>query len=341
MGYYPIPEPVIDLISTRLVAEKSAALLDPCAGEGLAVKRLADNLGLPYDRVVAGELDRRRSNALEANLPGAIVGKEIDFNSCRFDGRVSLAYVNPPFDDEFGGGSGRVEASFLSRALSCTREGSVLVFVGPGRLKANYKFGDLMGAYCTRISCAPFPREHRRFGESVWFAIRSNNTLARPSARDDFGSIDMCPIYRVGRGILPKLFTPTKYSPHALIDAANASGAGGRMLRDSVTSKVPRPPLKLGKGHLALLLAGGHLNGVVEKQGRPPHVVRGTAAKEEFQKSKERIKEESGVTTKTVISQKIKLTVRYVEPDGIIKTLTDSIAESDKKAETEGTNESE
>ena len=45
---------------------------------------------------------------------------------------------------------------------------------------------------------------------------------------------------------------------------------------------LPSPPLALGIGHVALLLASGHLDGVVRAEGGPPHAVRGTARKREY-----------------------------------------------------------
>jgi hypothetical protein len=72
-----------------------------------------------------------------------------------------------------------------------------------------------------------------------------------------------------------------------------------------------------------LLLAAGHLDGVVRPQGEPPHVIRGTAHKVTYTASVEEIENKDGsVTTKTVQSEKIVLTVRTAEQDGTITTLS-------------------
>jgi hypothetical protein len=74
-------------------------------------------------------------------------------------------------------------------------------------------------------------------------------------------------------------------------------------------------------GHIALLLAAGNLDGVVRPEDEPPHVVRGTADKVEYVASEEENENEDGsVTKKTVLAEKIVLTVRAVGPDGEIKT---------------------
>lgn len=85
---------------------------------------------------------------------------------------------------------------------------------------------------------------------------------------------------------------------------------------------VPSPPLQLGKGHLAMLLAAGHLDGLVRPaDGQPPHVVRGTAKKVKFVSEKEQdVLPDGQVTCKTIYSERIDLTVRAVTQNGLIRT---------------------
>ena len=46
MGYYPTPLPVVDRIRTFLsYPAGNASLLDPCCGEGTALRRLAEGTG--------------------------------------------------------------------------------------------------------------------------------------------------------------------------------------------------------------------------------------------------------------------------------------------------------
>jgi hypothetical protein len=55
--------------------------------------------------------------------------------------------------------------------------------------------------------------------------------------------------------------------------------------------------------------------------GEPPHVVRGTARKVEYQSNQTQEETEDGtVVTKTTISEKIVLTIRAVGTDGTIRT---------------------
>ena len=93
-------------------------------------------------------------------------------------------------------------------------------------------------------------------------------------------------------------------------------------------SKLPSPPLALGIGHVALLLASGHLDGLVQPAGKPPHVVRGTSRKREFVADVTETENENGSTTKkTTISERIELVIRTVDLTGRIQTFMDTQAE--------------
>jgi hypothetical protein len=82
--------------------------------------------------------------------------------------------------------------------------------------------------------------------------------------------------------------------------------------------------LALGSGHIALLLAAGHLDGLVEPPGEPPHVVRGTARKVQYVSHVETTANPDGSeTTRTVLSERITLTVRAVDQTGAIRTFTE------------------
>ena len=73
-GFYPIsPVVVADILKHIYLADKSKdyTILDPCCGEGLAIKQLAEGLGVPQSHVYAVELDLGRWKAAKANMPEA------------------------------------------------------------------------------------------------------------------------------------------------------------------------------------------------------------------------------------------------------------------------------
>lgn len=96
-------------------------------------------------------------------------------------------------------------------------------------------------------------------------------------------------------------------------------------LRPPPDDPLPSPPLPLGTGHVALLLASGHLNGVVQPDGQPPHVVRGTSRKRAFVADVTEAENPDGsTTTRTTISERIELVIRTVDHAGRICTFSDA-----------------
>jgi len=114
-------------------------------------------------------------------------------------------------------------------------------------------------------------------------------------------------------------FPPT-HLPQATENAGNLQPSSPNRSAFAASAEAHLP---LATGHLALLLAAGHLDGVVRPQGESPHVVRGTAHKVTYTASVEEIENKDGsITTKTIQSEKIVLTVRTAESDGTITTLS-------------------
>ena len=77
-----------------------------------------------------------------------------------------------------------------------------------------------------------------------------------------------------------------------------------------------------GIGHRAILLASGHIDGLICPADEPPHVIRGTAAKDTYVASSDEIEGEDGsVTTRTVISERPRLVIKVLDSEGNITTL--------------------
>lgn len=98
-------------------------------------------------------------------------------------------------------------------------------------------------------------------------------------------------------------------------------------LKAPANMSVPSPPLPLGIGHVALLLASGHLDGVVHPDGKLPHVVRGTSRKHSFISDVTDTENDDGsTTTRTTISERIDLVIRTVDCTGRIRTFSETDA---------------
>jgi hypothetical protein len=132
-----------------------------------------------------------------------------------------------------------------------------------------------------------------------------------------------CFVYRLPAGVRPKMFRKTEPTDTELARLVAKSPLRFHIERPADRADYrPRPPLSPGIGHRAMLLASGHIDGLICPPNEPPHVIRGTAAKEEYVASCNESEDEAGtVTTRTVISERPRLVIRVLDSEGNIVNL--------------------
>jgi hypothetical protein len=331
LGFYAAPpEAVAEVLKyLRRPAFGLACGLDPCAGKGEALAQLCRSLGLrPY----AIELDEKRAVECQRlltadDLQGQVLAPASFFGCAASPLSFSFAWVNPPFDQEVGGGM-RTEHTFLQRATQWLRPGGVLCFVIPEHVSQRWDVTEYLGQWYTRLATLPFPAEHRRFEEVIIFGIKRSKAVDTHSDKSvqERERLPLPPdpllLYDIPPGQPPRRFEKIELTESEIAAEFELSPLRKHMASPP-DPPLPQPPLPLATGHLALLLAAGHLDGVVRPAGEPPHVVRGTAHKVQYTASVEETENADGsVVTKTIQSEKIVLTVRVAEQDGTISTLS-------------------
>lgn len=320
MGYYPAPTEAIANACQYLRAGPGTAVLDPCAGEGDAVVHIANTLGVPGDRVWCVELDAARGDECrdhplkcELNVLSPCAFEHTAISNESF----GLVYCNPPFDENIGGT--RAELSFFARIPKLLVPGGVCLFVCPESVAERYDFRKAWRVWFEDVACWRFPPEHRKFNE-VFIVGRRRPVWDRVPDIPNFRM--SCPLSDI---LIPDAHGPKVFEKTALTDDELAAAVeNSPLLRFCDAQEAPgmrRPPLALSVGHLALLLSSGQLDGLVCPPGGQPHVVRGTARKHE------EVTEESTETdgdvrkTTTVYTERIKLVVRAVDFEGVIRNL--------------------
>ena len=143
-GYFPTPpELLTSFASTFRWREKpnswrQLSILDPCAGEGEAVRQLRDaflaELGCArhHIRIVANELEGERARRLARNLRShdeAIHADAFHLHWSDEGARATLLYLNPPYD--FDPRFGRLEQRFLERFAPAIDPGTGVLFYRP------------------------------------------------------------------------------------------------------------------------------------------------------------------------------------------------------------------
>lgn len=326
-GFYPAPHEAIALAATLLrPPDQPFCILDPCAGEGAAIRQLGESLGCPAESMFGIELDESRAQKLRANLPKSNVLAPASFFGCRSSlTSFSFVWLNPPFDYSYGGH--RIEDQFLLTATDWLMPGGVMALVCPEDVVDEYS--DVrrhFASYYENCQIVPFPEQHRRFNEVIVLGQKRS----RPRV-DERGSVSWQTVtapdgfvYRIPPSTGPRVFEKVEPTEPELQEMLARSP-----LRSHLTapkhSPLPSPPLALGIGHVALLLASGHLDGLVQPDGSLPHLVRGTSRKREFVSDVTDSTNPDGSTTKkTVISERIELIVRTVDSAGQIQTFMDT-----------------
>ena len=322
-GFYAIPPQAIREIVAHRVMKPSpddgkftTTILDPCAGKGEAIKLWAEILGVPMENVYAIELEDGRAEDVRQNLPGAKILSPCSAFGCSITPRsISFLYLNPPFDDAIGGGA-RTENQFLQYATSWLAVGGTLCFVCPDKAAGNQGIKNTLKACYDSIDILPLSDEYRNFHE-VFVLARKTGVSKMPT------EVDWLDVRRVGMGYkygLPRVKRPDTFKQTALTDSQLVERLSNSTLRAVFTEppkpKVARPPLELGCGHIALMLASGHLDGLVAPVNEPPHVVRGTCRKVEYLAEVS----ETEDSVKEIYRERIEMVVRTVDVTGAIKT---------------------
>jgi len=335
MGYYPTPLPVISLIKDILIrnGRGNIRLLDPCAGEGTALKQIGEMLCAETYGI---ELDRHRGQIAKENLTQCLI---TDYMATRISNQAfSMLYLNPPYEwairnDEVSV-SERYERTFLRNTIRYLIPNGILIYLIPqGRLDKT--IAKILAFRFTDVKVYRFPEdEYRPFKQIVLFGVlkkraEHDKDLARYLTQighlksfvpflDRADCKYAVPFSPPSRNLL---FRTTTIDPAELeieIGKYGLNNKISRLVKPLTLSERIKPIMPLRQGHLAQLLACGMMNGVVfDRDGRNPLVVKGITRKEvetrtEYEDGKEKIIE----------TDKIVITINAINENGEFITLS-------------------
>jgi len=131
-GFYATPEGQLSLILPRLnTREGFINLLDPCAGEGKALKQLGDHLMSINSQVTTYGVELEEGRFEKAKNVLDIVVHE-GYENLRTEANFNLVWLNPPYDEVF---HERTELRFLrtlsSKSKNVFAENGLLLFCVP------------------------------------------------------------------------------------------------------------------------------------------------------------------------------------------------------------------
>ena len=300
-GFYPTPDRVCELLRSKIIfdLEKGARLLDPCCGKGKILSRLAD--GVPNLTTYGIELDYRRAHAARSRLTKVLWGDaltEMQVSPHSF----GLLYLNPPYDAGVSDGakSQRLEAQFLRHYLGTLQQGGYLVLVIPYYI---FKHCAKPLARYFKVQVLGFPEdEFQAFRQCILFGRKKllvpKEEAQRTQAHledladmepdeflDEVGTLERIALVSITVPAPAKpltTFRARNIDPLEAIPLVRKAGILKNVLAELTPRKNNeiRPLTPLENGHLALMLAGGYMNGAIEKDGRQL-VIKGVVHKSE------------------------------------------------------------
>jgi len=328
MLYYPTPLTVVERIKTFIeFPEHECTILDPCAGEGLALGKLCEGTkavayGVELDEYRAQEAKKRLTHVLHCGIEDAKVSNNV----------FSSLFLNPPYDfetqteDEVNS-SERKEKIFLKDTAKYLQPEGLLIYIIPQH-QLTKTVVKILSYRFERFYLYRFPDgEFEQFKQIVLFAEKKKGNSLNENAYEKLSQIpnnDLAeipfrdtPLYKLPQGKSIPLFKSTKIDPEILERELKNSPLWKKFkeMARVEESKIERPPLPLHTGHISLLLANGMLDGVVG-EGEERHIVRGKVEKvvTKYEEAQDKYLEEREL-------ESFRVSIKILKQDGEIITL--------------------
>jgi len=294
MGYYPTPPEIAHIVPSFLKPDEKGKvyrLLDPCCGKGTALNIISQKLSEKYRfkkfKTYGVELDLQRYTEAQATLNHTIHADAL--TETRISNEYfSLLFLNPPYDWEqeseetYYSNSTRYELSFLEKYTEKLRPDGILVFIVPFSFLSRYSCCSFLTSNYSHIKIFKFPAElYKPFKQIVIFARKQTlpydhqlfKTISELKEEEIEEITEVTrPFYELPPSNILKepRFTSVRFDAEQVAKEVETHGINieeeinpATGLTDSI-----RPLMPLRKGHMALLLASGFMDGILEKDGK-------------------------------------------------------------------------
>jgi len=328
LGYYPTPPEVVKQIKRMLHIVPGARLLDPCCGEGEALRIVADGEDIATYGV---ELDKSRFKESSKVLDHVLWADGLHEVSISRKG-FSLVWLNPPYDTDVApdGERERVEVQFLKKYWDHLQPKGVLIYIIPAA-SARYA-APFLCTRCTDLAVMRFPEAHFwDFKQMVIICIKARPGRDEVAAnKEALEAVHLAPYsYQVRKSIPSIVESDLSYEvPRSEVEEQNLVFRSSRLDPDEALLRVRKssawvsaaaivfsskrhneisPLMPLREGHLAMLLASGMMNGEVVGEDGVRLVVKGSV-----RKVQDTHVEELETETKYITTDRYEITVRAI-----------------------------
>lgn len=303
-GYFPTDGETLNRILLALAPcdEGDIRILDPCAGEGVALAECKQHLGASRIHAFGIEYDEERAWHAKTLLDCCI---HADLQHCIVGQRsFGLLFLNPPYGDlvadkaqtgDVQKGRSRLEKLFYERTLSLLQFGGILVLIIPF-YSLDKELAHWISNHFDRVTVFLAPEQ--RFKQIVLFGRRQRTDALKSNA-----AIKMH-LEQISSGQLPPelptCWTEAVYTVPAITHSEVkfvSSRVDAKQLEAEITRHpclwthfnqrfnnvalpTRRPLMSLSEWHLALSLAAGQVAGVVTSEDGRAFVIKGDTHKE-------------------------------------------------------------
>ena len=322
LGYYPTDPAHVAYLkrALRFPEGKTVNLLDPCCGEGNALRQL----GIGQNAVTYGaELDDSRAEAALEQLDHVAMGSYYYARISR--SAFHLLFLNPPYLQLYGGA--RSEKRFLGESYDHLMMGGVLIYIIP-YYRLTEDVCRFLAAHFDRLMAYRFCEdEFRKFRQIAVLGVRKpraeNPRMARllelaSLSPDKLPALDRIP---PDSYLLPdaektvSLFQGARVNVRELAEQMRRMGS---MLpkQSKLDGQEKRPPLPLTIGQIGLVGGSGLINGLIECD--TPHVIKGRVIKSTQRRTGDSFDNEDGSTTTEIIeTTSNKMVFNLLTPEGV------------------------
>lgn len=331
-GYYPTDEPTLERVLSALApADGPMNIIDPCAGEGVAIAEAAHALGRDLVSAYAVEFDGERARHARGLVDHCIQGDLMDTLISRQS--FGLMWLNPPYGDlprddngidrhQFQGRP-RLEKVFYQRSLPLLQYGGVLVFIIP-----NYTLDAEVVGWLSRHfkDLRVFRAVETQFRQVVVFGVRvrqrDQSTARERLLQIGSGEIEaeelpaewpFLPYIVPAAQAEPEQFFRVTLEPEQF--AAEVQRLQGLWpsidAHLGVAQQSLRPPARaLSQWHLALALAAGAISGVVTSRSGKVMVVKGDTHKAKSATTEYTEREDGSIAETRILTDKFVPVIR-------------------------------
>ncbi|MFJ5483754.1 DUF6094 domain-containing protein [Pectobacterium actinidiae] len=336
-GYYPTDESTLERALTALApSDGPMCIIDPCAGEGVAIAEAAHALGPDQTLSYAVEYDQARANHARLMVDHCIHADLMDTLISRQS--FGLLWLNPPYGDLSkdangnvgydGKGRARLEKLFYQRTLQLLQYGGILVFIIPA-----YVLDQEMVGWLTRhfADLRAYRAVDTQFKQVVLFGRRvRQRELAGDEAKSirthllqlgqgDLEAEELPPEWPLLPYVVPAIPAEPEHFYRISMDPAQFAEEVQRLrgLWPSLETHLGaaqqslRPPARaLSQWHLALALAAGAISGVVQSPSGRTLAVKGDTHKQKSTSTEYRERDDGSLAETRILTDKFVPVIR-------------------------------